>query len=136
MPRQALSRTVHSFQAAFAYGLPFCAAYIATGLARTLWLDAHAGSLPGALLEAAVFLATGLATLASGWQDRAIRRHPISAGAGMLLLFLLLDASIAARLCGVPLARHFGRFSEAHGLVQLTALILCAQLPRFWHSET
>lgn len=136
MDRLAPNRTGDGLQAALAYGLPLSAAYIATGLTRTLWLDAHAGPLPGALLEAAVFLALCLAMLASGWQDRAIRRHPIAAGAGMLLLFLLLDAAIAAGLCGVPLARHFGRFSQAHGLVQLTALSFCALLPRFWYSET
>lgn len=135
MDRQAPNRTGHGLQAALAYGLPLSAAYIATGITRTLWLDAHAGPLPGALMEAAVFLALCLALLASGWQDRAIRRHPISAGAGMLVLFLLLDASIAAGLCGVPLARHFSRFSQAHGLVQLTALSFCALLPRFWHGE-
>lgn len=135
MLRQALSRTAHNFQAAPAYGLPLCAAYIVTGLIRTLWLNAHTGVLPGALLEAAAFLATGLAVLATGWQEQAIRRHPTAAGAGMLLLFLLLDASIATGLCGVPLIRHFGRFSEAHGLIQLTALTFCALLPRFWHGE-
>ena len=135
MERQAPNRTGHGLQAALAYGLPLSAAYIATGLTRTLWLDAHAGAPPGALLEAAVFLALCLALLASGWQDRAIRRHPVAAGAGMLLIFLLLDAAIAAGLCGVPLARHFGRFSQAHGLVQLTALSFCALLPRFWYDE-
>lgn len=136
MEWQSLKAPGSSLQAAVAYGLPLCIAYIVTGLVRSLWLDAHAGALPGALLEAAVFLATALATLASGWQDQAIRSNPAAAGAGLLLLFLLLDASIAAGLCGVPLTRHFGRFAQAHGLVQLTALILCALLPRFWHSET
>lgn len=135
MDRQSLKAAGSNLQAALGYGLPVCAAYIITGLTRTLWLDAHAGALPGALLEAAVFLATGLATLASGWQDRAVRQHPISAGAGMLVLFLLLDASIAAGLCGVPLARHFSRITEAQGLVQFTALIFCALLPSFWHDE-
>ncbi|SUB02379.1 Uncharacterised protein [Pannonibacter phragmitetus] len=135
MDRQAPNRTGHGLQAALAYGLPLSAAYIATGITRTLWLDAHAGPLPGALMEAAVFLALCLAMLASGWQDRAIRQHPISAGTGMLILFLLLDASIAAGLCGVPLARHFSRFTEAHGLIQFTALIFCALLPSFWHDE-
>lgn len=118
-----------------AYGATLVVTYLVTGVTRSQVLDDQIGPISGALTEAALLLAIGVACLAvlSPRRIDANAIHPVAAGLIALGLFLLADSSIAVWLCGLPLSRHMSRFAEAAGMIQFTALMLYAALPSLWH---
>ncbi|MBA5775703.1 hypothetical protein H2509_01030 [Stappia sp. F7233] len=111
------------------------AAYLASGPLRTHYLDPVAGPLPGAMGEAALFVAVSMASVAlvlprlsPDWTVV----HAVTVGSGALLLFAISDAAIATVFCGVPLTGHFARFGTQPGLIQAGALAFHVAAPALW----
>ncbi|MFN7165983.1 MAG: hypothetical protein ACK4NV_03000 [Pannonibacter sp.] len=118
-----------------AYGTALVLTYLVTGVTRSQVLDDRIGMAAGALAEAGLFLASGIACLAvlSRRRTDANASHPAAAGLIALGLFLLADGVIAVWLCGLSLSQHMLRFAELAGMIQFAGLALYALLPSLWH---
>lgn len=121
--------------AAGAHGGALFAAYLVTGPLRARHLDAALGAVPAAAVEAAVFAAVSLlsvALMAACFPPVGSARRALALGGIALGGLLVADAAVAELLCGLPAARHLARFATPPGAIQAAALALHAAAPWLW----
>jgi len=119
------------------FGILF-AAYLVTGPLRATYLDGALGGATAASIEAAAFAALSIVSVAA----LLPRLHRVWTARDALLIglcsiagFAIADALVATVLCGVPVSRHFARFSTLPGLIQACGIAFHAAAPWVWLSE-